>query len=83
MPINKKANENLPQDLQDTINTFIEQANIVEEYDLDTMPMEYFVNLIEKLKEYHNYPLVMDLLKILEQDENFKKKTKLWVESFG
>ena len=41
MPINKKANENLPQDLQDTINTFIEQANIVEEYDLDTMPMEY------------------------------------------
>ena len=74
MPINKKANENLPQDLQDTINTFIEQANIVEEYDLDTMPMEYFVNLIEKLKEYHNYPLVMDLLKILEQDENFKKK---------
>ena len=40
--LNKKANENLPQDLQDTINTFIEQANIVEEYDLDTMPMEYF-----------------------------------------
>ena len=74
MMINKRADENLPQDLQDTINTFIEQANIVEEYDLDTMPMEYFVNLIEKLKEYHNYPLVMDLLKILEQDENFKKK---------
>ena len=66
MPINKKADENLPQDLQDTINTFIEQANIVEEYDLDTMPMEYFVNLIEKLKEYHEYPLVMDLLKSFE-----------------
>jgi|TARA_B100000073_G_scaffold340026_1_gene339262 hypothetical protein len=67
MPINKKANENLPQDLQDTINTFIEQANIVEEYDLDTMPMEYFVNLIEKLKEYHEYPLIMDLLKSVEE----------------
>ena len=74
MMIKKRADESLPQDLQDTINTFVEQANIVEEYDLDTMPMEYFVNLIEKLKEYHNYPLVMDLLKILEQDENFKKK---------
>ncbi len=74
MQITKRADKNLPQDLQDTINTFVEQANIVEEYDLDTMPMEYFVNLIEKLKEYHNYPLVMDLLKILEQDENFKKK---------
>ena len=74
MMINKRADENLPQDLQDTINTFIEQANIVEKYGLDTMPMEYFINLIEKLKEYHNYPMVMDLLKILEQDENFKKK---------
>ena len=74
MMIKKRADESLPQDLQDTINTFIEQANIVEKYGLDTMPMEYFINLIEKLKEYHNYPLVMDLLKILEQDENFKKK---------
>ena len=71
--IKKRADESLPQDLQDTINTFIEQANIVEKYGLDTMPMEYFVNLIEKLKDYHNYPLVMDLLKILEQDENFRK----------
>ena len=71
--INKRADENLPQDLQDTINTLIEQAKIVEKYGLDTMPMEYFINLIEKLKEYHNYPLVMDLLKILEQDENFRK----------
>ena len=74
MMIKKRADESLPQDLQDTINTFIEQANIVEKYGLDTMPMEYFINLIEKLKEYHNYPLVMDLLKILEQDENFRKK---------
>ena len=74
MPITKRADKNLPQDLQDTINTFIEQANIVEKYGLDTMPMEYFINLIEKLKEYHNYPMVMDLLKILEQDENFKNK---------
>ncbi len=73
--IKKRADESLPQDLQDTINTFIEQANIVEKYGLDTMPMEYFVNLIEKLKDYHNYPLVMDLLKILEQDENFRKVT--------
>ena len=75
MMIKKRADESLPQDLQDTINTFIEQANIVEKYGLDTMPMEYFVNLIEKLKDYLNYPLVMDLLKILEQDENFRKVT--------
>ena len=40
MSITKRADKNLPQDLQDTINTFIEQANIVEKYGLDTMPME-------------------------------------------
>ena len=74
MPITKRADKNLPQDLKDTINKFVEQANIVERYCLDTMPMEYFINLIEKLKEYHNYPLAMQLLKILEQDENFRKK---------
>jgi hypothetical protein len=73
MAITKRANENLPQDLQDTINTFIEQANIAEEYSLDTIPMEYLINLIEKLKDYHNYPVAMDLLKILEQDVNFRK----------
>jgi hypothetical protein len=29
--------------------------------------MEYFVNLIDKLKEYHEYPLIMDLLKSVEE----------------
>ena len=47
--INKVADEKLPQDLQDAINTFIKQTNIVDEYNLDTMPIEYFVNLINKL----------------------------------
>jgi hypothetical protein len=77
MVIDKRADETLPQDLQDTINTFIEQANITEEHNLDTMPIEYFINLIEKLKEYHNYPLIMDLLESFKDGNewtvNFKK----------
>ena len=77
MVIDKRADEALPQDLQDTINTFIEQANITEEHNLDTMPIEYFINLIEKLKEYHNYPLIMDLLESFKDGNewtvNFKK----------
>ncbi len=41
MSIDKKANKFLPQDVQDAINTFITQTNIIEEYDLDYMPTEY------------------------------------------
>ncbi len=64
MITNKKAAEFLPQDLQDTINTFIEQANIIEEYDLDTMPSEYFISLIEKLLEHKENKVALELLKI-------------------
>jgi hypothetical protein len=70
MSIIKRADKNLPKDLQDTINTFIEQANITEEFDLDSIPMEYFVNLIQKLNEYHDYPLVMELLEIINRGDN-------------
>ena len=35
MKIKKEAAKFLPQDLQDAINTFVEQYNIIEEYDLE------------------------------------------------
>ena len=46
--IKKIADEKLPQDLQDAINTFIKQGTIIDEYKLDSMPIEYFINLINK-----------------------------------
>ena len=72
--INKVADEKLPQDLQDAINTFIKQTNIVDEYNLDTMPIEYFVNLINKLYENKDYKTVMDLLGLLESVVDVKRK---------
>ena len=72
--INKVADEKLPQDLQDAINTFIKQTNIVDEYNLDTMPIEYFVNLINKLYEHKDYKMVMDLLELLESVVDAKRK---------
>lgn len=77
MTINKKANENLPQDLQDTINTFIEQVNIVEEYNLDTMPIEYFINLLNKLYDYNEYDTVMELITLIEDIVNIKKNINI------
>ena len=73
----KVANEELPQDLQDTINTFIKQSEIIEEYNLDSMPIEYFINLINKLYAYKNYTAVMDLLDILERAVEIKRKLGL------
>ena len=72
--IKKVADEKLPQDLQDAINTFIKQTNIVDEYKLDTMPIEYFVNLINKLYDYKDYKTVMDLLEIMESVVDAKRK---------
>ena len=40
MSYNKKSAELLPQDLQDAINTFVEQFNLMEEYDLEEIPIE-------------------------------------------
>ncbi len=62
--IEKIADENLPQDLQDSINTFIEQANILERYDLDTIPQEYFTNLLTTLSKHKEYKAVENLLNI-------------------
>jgi len=62
--IDKIADKNLPQDLQDSINTFIEQTNILEDYDLDTIPVEYFTNLLTALSKHKEYKVVENLLTI-------------------
>ena len=57
MKIKKEAAKFLPQDLQDAINTFVEQFNIMEEYDLETIPPEYTANLLQTMKQYPEYNL--------------------------
>ena len=61
--IDKIAVENLSQELQDVINTFIIQANIAEQYDLDFIPNDYAINLLNVLSKYpeHN-ELLNDLM---------------------
>ena len=67
--INKKAQDFLPQDLQDAINTFIEQFNIMEEYNLESIPSEYTINLIETMSKYPEYNKVtMDLMELCKVD---------------
>lgn len=64
-----KASDVIPMDLQVAINTFIEQARIIGQYELDTMPPEYVNNLIDVLTKYPEFDfLTKELLEILEKE---------------
>jgi hypothetical protein len=66
--MDKRAAIFLPQDLQDSINTFVEQFNIMEEYNLDTIPSEYTANLLETMNRYPEYnTILLDLIDIINQ----------------
>jgi hypothetical protein len=64
-----KSSPSLPEDLQTAVNSFIQQAIIVGEYRLDTMPHEYVDNLISTIVKYPEYNFVTkELLEILENE---------------
>ena len=63
-----KINPNTPEDLAVAIKTFIQQAVIVGEYNLDTMPGEYVEKLITAFSKYPQYKDLMDdLINILNR----------------
>ena len=47
-----KVKPGTPDDLKLAIQTFIKQAVIVGEYELDTMPTEYTENLLRTMSKY-------------------------------
>ena len=64
-----RIRENIPDDVKVVIETFIEQALIVEQYNLDYMPSEYMANLVETLSNHPEYSdLVLELLDMLIPD---------------
>jgi hypothetical protein len=68
MSYDKRASEFLPEDLQNAINTFIEQFNIMEEHNLETIPTEYSISLLETMRKYPEYNnVLLDLISILEK----------------
>ncbi len=63
-----KINPNTPEDLAVAIKTFIQQAVIIGEYNLDTMPGEYVDNLLHTFSKYPQYKDLMDdLINILNR----------------
>ena len=73
MKIKKEAAKFLPQELQDAINTFVEQFNIMEEYDLETIPPEYTAKLLHTMNQYPEYnSVLLDLIAIITESEKIK-----------
>ncbi len=67
--MNKRAAEWLPEDLKIAINTFMEQFYIMEEHNLEFIPNQYTINLLEAIAKYpeHN-ELLLDLIGILKEE---------------
>jgi len=65
-----QVTEGTPEDLSKAIQTFIQQAVIIGEYELDSMPPEYLQNLLDVMGRYPEYNKVtLDLLKILKSND--------------
>ena len=65
-----KVTEGTPEDLSKAIQTFIQQAVIIGEYELDSMPPEYLQNLLDVMSKYPEYNKVtLDLIEILKSND--------------
>ena len=60
--IDKKAAKFLPQEVQDAINSFLKQFEIMVEYGLDEIPREYGASLIRTLSKYPEYRMIAEEL---------------------
>ena len=62
--------KNRHDDLKVAIRTFLDQAVIVGEYELDHMPSQYLENLLKTIAKYPEHSLLlMELLQILNKDQ--------------
>ena len=62
--------EHVPEDLATAIQTFLTQAIIIGEYELDAMPPEYMENLLSTMSKYPEYNKVtLDLIEILKKGD--------------
>ena len=65
-----KIREDIPDDLKVAIRTFLDQAVIIGEYELDHLPSQYLENLLKTIAKYPEHSLLlMELLQILNKDE--------------
>lgn len=54
--------EDMPHDLKVAIEAVVTQASIMDEYNLEEMPLEYAQNLIDMSEKYPEYEELVDNL---------------------
>ena len=65
-----KVRDDIPKDLRVAIESFMQQAIIINEYELDHMPIEYMGNLLKTIAKYPEHAILfMDIIEILERDK--------------
>ena len=65
-----KVREGTPEDLKIAIQTFVQQAIIVGEHNLDHMPPEYLDKLLTTMSKYPEYNnATMGLMEVLQRDD--------------
>ena len=66
--------DDIPKDLSIAIETFIKQAIIIGEYELDYMPIEYMESLLKTFAKYPEHATTfMDMIEILEENEMIER----------
>ena len=66
--------DNIPYDLRIAIESFMKQAVIIGDYELDSMPVEYMENLLKTFARYPEYcETMLAMIKILEEYELIEK----------
>lgn len=73
--VKKKAAHFLPDEVQNAVNAFIQQFNIMVEYKLNSIPHEYVKNMLEAISKYPEYnKLLMDMIDVLKTYEGWENK---------
>tara|TARA_B100000287_G_scaffold182093_1_gene172193 strand:+ start:213 stop:467 length:255 start_codon:yes stop_codon:yes gene_type:complete len=72
---NLKALDTLPEDVTTAVQSFVEACEAMLEYDIDHIPTEYVVKLIESLGKYPRYrPIANHIAMVILQDLGYFNK---------
>ena len=71
------ANENLPEDLRIQMDTFFENARLMAEYKLDTIPGEVLANLTRVMAKYPEYKHLAQEISMMVLENEVDNNNKL------
>ena len=71
------ADENLPEDLRIQMDTFFENARLMADYKLDTIPGEVLANLTQVMAKYPQYQRLAQEINMMVLKDEMGNNNKL------